>query len=293
MIPKTIANKILDWRFGVSRTPLNPPSAVYLGLCAVEPNHDNGNLVDCREPIKDVEDRDTGYARERVGGIGTSTTNKDGNTTWADTDFMNKYFSTAANGVISNSVDEIKMKTALRAYPEKINYWFLTDQATVGGGNAFIWGEVKDVMYEKTQLKFSGTETTGVVESKVTLESSLLLMPGQEYIVYWANIVDGKEDSPIEYHVKCENAGNLGYKLTQTDGYDKPPFEIWYKMTIDADDSNKAVYTLTVQYGSSTTDDKIVGIYSKGITVNKATVPTFYKGELKASIDVPLVQVAK
>lgn len=292
MIPKTVANKILDWRFGVSKNTLTPPSAIYLGLCADEPNHENGNLANCREPIRDAEGQDTGYARERVGGAGTKNT-VDGNTTWSGDTFINKYFSTAAGGVISNSVDEIKMKTALRAYPEKINYWFLTESGTAGGGDAFIWGEVKDVMYEKTQLSFSGTEAPGVVESKVTLESSLLLMPGQEYIVYWANIVDGKEDSPIEYHVKCENAGNLGYKLTQADGYDKPPFEIWYKMTIDADDSNKAVYTLTVQYGSSTTDDKIVGIYSKGITVNKATVPTFYKGELKASIDVPLVQVAK
>lgn len=146
MISKTYSNKILNTLLGTTTTQLTAPDYVYLGLCANEPNHEDGAVkasgtyTGANEPDGKIEDDDKHvyYARKLVGGRAATTS---------------QYFSVAGTskmagqteaikGVIFNT-EEIQMPTARAAYPEKMNYWFLSTSSTIGEA-AFLWGKIKD-----------------------------------------------------------------------------------------------------------------------------------------------------
>ena len=126
MISKTYASKILNTLFSTSSSSsytISPSSAVYLGLCASEPDRATGALTDAGEPSAIAS-----YERKKVGGTQTEI----------------QYFGISSNtGVITNS-GEIQMKTARENYPAKMNYWFLTTNGVKGTGSAILWGEIKD-----------------------------------------------------------------------------------------------------------------------------------------------------
>ncbi len=115
MISQTEVNSFLNLEAGLSDSP-SLPTYVYLGLSSSEPDHATGKVEG--EPTAES------YERKIVGGSSASTLQS---------------FSAASGGIITNS-KEIQMKTAREAWGT-MKYWFLAKSA---GGNATIWGLIKD-----------------------------------------------------------------------------------------------------------------------------------------------------
>lgn len=260
MICKTYASKILNTLMGVNSNTLTAPPNVYLGLCAREPDAAEGGLTNAGEPVSVGS-----YERKAVGGTSSSI----------------QYFRASDGGIIKNG-DEIQLKTAREDYPEKINFWFLSTSSSKGGGNAYLWGKIKDVLSDtKTVSGFMVDSATGAYVASATSDTLLGLKEGETYIVSW----DGKDYEEVA--ALYENDGRsyirLGNPLVSGGENDEEkPFGILYNETTTGIDTvgNMQIYSLT---GEATHD---VAIYSIGIEVKKATVPTFYENELQASIDV-------
>lgn len=258
MICKTYASKILNTLMGVGSNTLTAPVNVYLGLCAREPDAADGGLTNAGEPTSVGS-----YERKAVGGTSSSI----------------QYFGASSGGVIKNNV-EIQLKTAREDYPEKINFWFLSTNKN--GGGAYLWGKIKDVLSDtKTVSGFMVDSATDAYVASTTSDTLLGLKEGETYIVSW----DGKDYEEVA--ALYENDGKsyirLGNPLVSGGENDEEkPFGILYNETTTGIETvgNMQIYSLT---GEATHD---VAIYSIGIEVKKATVPTFYENELQASIDV-------
>lgn len=113
MISNTYANKILNHLCGNNEN-LAQPDALYLGLCANEPNAADGAVTG--QPTA------PSYARVIVGGKNYT-----------------NHFGSAVDGKITNSL-EIQFKTARTAWGN-MKYFFLSTSAT---GNAIMWGQIND-----------------------------------------------------------------------------------------------------------------------------------------------------
>lgn len=262
MISKSYSSNILNAMMG--KTELTVPANIYLGLCASEPDLTTGSLANAGEPTS-VDS----YERKLVGGIGTK------NTQGAYVNVPTQYFATSSSsGVIKNSL-EIQLKTAREDYPEKIHYWFLS---TTNNGVAYAWGKIKDVLQETKTVNGFMSESNAYF---ATIESDELLglKNGATYIVAW----DGVEYEEIAHIYEADGTSyiRLGNTLVENGEDDKKPFGILYNESTTGTETvgNLRVMSLT---GEATHD---VAIYASGITVKKATVPTFYEEELQMSID--------
>ena len=100
-----------------------------------------------------------------------------------------------------------------------------------------------------------------------------------EYIVYF----DGKEYEEVATRYEKDGASyiGLGNAVAYGGSNDGKEFAILYNESTDGVDT---VGHLTV-YATAGVAVHEVAVYAVGITVKKATVPTFYKGELQVSID--------
>jgi hypothetical protein len=249
MISKTYASKILNMLTGASSTNiLEDPSVVHLGLCANEPDATNGSLANAAEPTSVAS-----YERKIVGG--------------SDQTVTRLFGSSANSGVVKNS-KEIQMKTAREAYPNKMNYWFLSAGPT---GNAYIWGRIKHILGEKTTVEgFTLNSDNTTYSASITFEDIFELQDSVAYIVSF----DDKEYETIAY--THESSIALGNHLEAGDDDKKPPFTIVY---------NNETGEATIQTLKEDASH-VVAIYGIGIDIKKSTVPTFYENELQASIDV-------
>lgn len=254
MISKTQSSKILNALMGIS--DFDAPSTVYLGLCASEPDVTTGAVTNAGEPSSVAS-----YERKKVGGTSVDT----------------QYFGTSSQtGIISNKT-EIQLKTAREDYPAKINYWFLSSGAT---GAAYIWGRIKDVLCDtKTVSGFMAETTYNTYVAQTTVDNLLDLQEGETYIVSW----DGKEYEEIATLVEQGGASCivLGNPYAYGGERNDIPFSVFYTVTTTGTETvgNLKIYSLTGESAHEVT------IYGIGIDVKKATVPTFYEGELQARID--------
>ena len=273
MIAKTYASNILNTLLGASGSTLSAPSKVYIGLCAHEPDNDKnpGSLADAGEPASVKS-----YSRVEVSGTNAS----------------KKFFSGASKGVIVNS-DDIQFKSARQNYPETMHYWFLStgdlsrteDGNVTNQPNAFLWGKIKDVLFDKQEVEgFAAVSgQTGVYCASVKNDISLDLADDTDYVVYWDGTVDEKENG-VEFEVKSTTYTNGDTSYIKLGDFNNTPFEILYN---ESTDGSEVAYNVNIYYRSDTAISKCkVAIYGvDGIEVKKATVPTFYAGELQASID--------
>ena len=176
-------------------------------------------------------------------------------------------FSVPAEGIVSNT-KEIKFNTARQAYGNKMMYWFLSESKT---GSAILWGIVKDVLKEKSTLSGFTVDGEGYSYTETLDSESLLkLKEGEKYIIYW----DGKE---YEYVAQTQDS----YLVL---GDEKDGLGLMYTETSTGTQTTGTLKFIT----SDAAGQHTVAIYGLGIDVKKETVPTFYAGELKASIDVEL-----
>lgn len=260
MISNTYANNILSALAGKSAFPA--PANVYLGLSATQPALSNGAVGG--EPASV-----NSYARVLVGG--TSTAGKAANG-----------FGSAADGEISTS-KEIKFNTAKEDYPDKLNYWFLSENETKGSA-AYMWGRIKDVLREKKD--FAGfavaADLSGYYSASETSEELLGLKEGETYIVYWGDTNKEYEGAATLYSKDGTSyiaLGNPVFYGGEDDG--TTPFGLLYTESTTGTET-----TGTVKIYSKTGEGSHkVAIYGLGIQVKNKTVPTFYAGELTVKID--------
>lgn len=248
MISKVKASSLLNNLVGL--TDLSASSAVYLGLCSAEPAHDNGAITG--EPVG-------------VGGYGRKT---------VVSSRSSEFFGQSSNNGIITNKKEIQMPTALEDYPEKITHWFLSGSLS---GDAYMWGIIKDVLREPELVEgFADAGVPGVHGVAITSRNLLDLVEGEKYIVLW----DGEE---YEVEAKVTTYGEMnGISLGELEDV---PFGVFYSEVTDGLNTN-ATFIL----GSTDLEatEHTFAIYGIGINVKKATVPTFYANQLKASIDVDL-----
>ncbi len=251
MISNTKANEILNTLSG--RSQLSAPTAVYMGLCATEPNASTGAVS--------TEPSAASYERKLIGG--TSNTG-------------NQMIGSASGGKMANNV-EIQFRTARQDYGARMNYWFLSTSASKGQP-AYMWGRVKDVLREKAVVSgfLVDSEMDGMYSYTETVDSLLGLKEGETYIVHW----DGKEYECVAKIQEVDGAS----AFVLTDDEENPAFAVGY-----VENSTGTETTGTIKYISSAADGQhTIALYGLGIEVKKETVPTFYVGELQASIDVEL-----
>lgn len=174
MISNSMAKSIMGWIFGIDpvtyirtsnndtkqiATSLLSPATLYIGMCADEPDKTNGNIKEGSEPFDTAGNGKFGYKRQPIGGSGkipTITTN--GGTLSAVSEGMTRVFQhvDGANGVIENS-EEIQFNTATGNYDKTMKYWFLS---TSSGGSAFIWGQIKDILWPQSTNNIITQEIT-------------------------------------------------------------------------------------------------------------------------------------
>ena len=109
-----------------------------------------------------------------------------------------------------------------------------------------------------------------------------------DYVVWWRNTTD-TEDNGKEYDVKSslfEKDGvtyvHVGNPVVKGEADDGTPFAILYSQTTEDAVTTGHIKIYSTALGTSFE----VAVYGLGIDVKKATVPTFYSGELTASIEV-------
>ena len=282
MISKTYASKILNTLIGVKSTKddvtktLTFPTNVYLGLCAKEPDKDDGTLDVGSEPADTTEVK-YGYSRKQVSG---------------SSDTASQYFAAASGGTISNS-SEIQFNTAKNDYPQKINYWFLAPSYSA---DPFLWGEIKDVMSSGlTASNFSQVKDASsmlpegddrdVYSTTITLDDTLSFKTTEKYIISWGTSDNDKKDYKNLIPTVQDNTTVLGNSLFTGGADNEIPFVIVYnneEVNTDEGIVNKGKLTV---YSFDANLHKF-DIYALGINVKKNTVPTFFANQLKASIDV-------
>lgn len=264
MISRSKANEILNDLF-LTKAYANSSSKAYLGLCIEAPDVSTGALTNAGEPTV------TSYQRKEVSKYekqqNTSTYNYTG------------LFEMAKDGTIKNAED-IQMKTAKEAWTSdetgKLKYWFLSYSSS--NGAAHIWGEIKSPLQEEIVIESFSLEGTAEVAPEYLLDFNAQ----DDYVIRWQ---EGEED-PKEFTVKALKEGNA-YKLgnftdVSPEG-ERTPFAIFYEETIV---DGEAVGKITIH--SNSTEITKLTIFEKGIYVPRNTVPTFYAGQLQASLDVSL-----
>lgn len=254
MISNTYSNKVLNALMGVSS--FTSLSNVYLGLCENEPDVATGSLANAAEPTSVAS-----YERKMVSGTGSSSS---------------KYFSSAVSGIIKNN-EEIQLKTAREDYPGKINYWFLSETSS---GSAYMWGRIKDVLSDtKTVTGFMSESTYNTYVASATTEDLIDFKEGETYIVTWDDTE--YEETAHVYEKDGVSYIRLGNALVSGGESDGKPFGILYSVSTTGTDTtgNLTIYSLTGEASHT------VALYGVGIVIKKATVPTFYEGELQARLD--------
>lgn len=175
MISTKMAQNIMGLMFGIdsvtyvkgsngtvyaSPSNLQSPKMIYIGMSALEPNKDSGEIPENGEPIAADGTGKFGYKRQPVGGSGaipgtvSGSGVANGATGSGNTANMTRVFRHAENstgnvkypGVIENK-DEIQFNTATSDYDKVMKYWFLSDSETNG---AFIWGQIKDILWPQS-----------------------------------------------------------------------------------------------------------------------------------------------
>ena len=237
MISTSKKNEILDALVGNSA--VTQPTAVFMGLSAVEPAKD-GTISG--EPTSIIS-----YKRVRLGGSGV--------------DAVSWYFEGAEAGVIKNS-KEIQFQSARETYPNKIYYWFLSIKEKAGEkyDAAYMWGKIKKIMVEKQT--FTGVSTT------IVLEDAVELIAGNTYIISFND--KDYELQAFEAVIDSDN-DSTGIGFETGDGL--------FSIIIGNDEKTIQITTTSVE------ETNAFAIYESGIEVKKATVPTFYEGELEISFD--------
>lgn len=265
MISKSKATEILKNLFGVDSSTMNRPQNVYLGLSAEKP--DASGYVGEGEPTA----AGCEYVRILVGGVNAKET------------FFNT--SAAKDGKISNTA-EIKFKTAKAAYGKKMMYWFLSEGSSKSNP-AFLWGRLKDVLLEKGTKAFTETDATNKYVFSQEVDDLLNMADNTDYVVWWRNPSDTK-DAGKEYDVKSTTYTtggktyiHLGNPVVKGGTDDKTPFAVLYNQETEGAETKGYIKIYSIMPGNFE-----VAVYGLGIDVKKATVPTFYDGELTASIEV-------
>lgn len=292
MISKTFANKILNSMLGKTSSSDTMPTMgkIYMGLCAREPNKETGSLAEAGEP---AFNQGYSYARVQVAGgatpsFGMAGTNENGQS-------VNTLF-----GSITND-EEIKFNAAKDSYPEKINYWFLSqsdgdpdnnDNYDTNKKTAYVWGSIKDVLNEKQDVSgfthnpdataIVGVDGVNIYSAIANCKnSSLRLYEGQSYIVNW-NGEDYKDLVAVRHEMGNVVYFVLGNPAVYGGDYDENcPFAVMWFEAKEGDYNVSKFMLCTTELNSTNT----VGVYSLGINIAAATVPTFYSRELTISID--------
>ena len=331
MISQSYATKILRTLFGTQHieTPtsssvdkvttanssyLTINEKVYLGLSNEAPGAALGTIPANSEPISELDVNvstpgKTGYERQLVGGYGQN----------EDKDNSNRAFydSGLAGGVIENT-SEIQFPTAKKAYGKKMKYWFLSNSQS--GSTAYLWGEIKDILYKETTADLVYDPNTGLKYVEFVIDDPFSLGAEDECIVVWddeehsvpvtiverygRNEILDTEDPNTKYvylgsHLLDKNLNGIEGAIAKNDY----PFAVSYKIQpinpkasdrveiTQASEGRLRFYTFS-NAETEKEEDLIkpsthkIGLYGKGIEVKQSTVPTFYPGELKASIDV-------
>ena len=331
MISQSYATKILRTLFGTKyiETPnatsvdkvtsstssyLTINEKVYLGLSHEAPGASQGTIPANSEPVSELDanvstPEKTGYERQLVGGYAQN----------EDKDNSNRAFyeSGLGGGVIENT-SEIQFPTAKKAYGKKMKYWFLSSSQS--GSTAYLWGEIKDILYKETTTDLVYDADTGLKYVEFVIDDPFSLGIEDECVVVWddkeytvpvtiverygRNEILNTEDPNTKYvylgsHLLDKELNGREDAITPNDY----PFAISYKIQpINPKTSDRVEITQASEgrlrfYTFSSADiskeeDLIIpsshkiGLYGKGIEVKQSTVPTFYPGELKASIDV-------
>jgi hypothetical protein len=164
-----------------------------------------------------------------------------------------------------------------------MQYWFLTDSKT--GGNAILWGTVKDVLQDNIEIvdnaNRSYDDQTKRTNATFKDMNIITFEDGQEYIISVKEKTSSDSDLITFKDEKC--TANIDkdsiVTLTTSTG-----IEIKYH-TATKENSTALEGIFNISYEGQPKNQTIINIYKEGITVEKNTVPTFFKGELSASID--------
>lgn len=269
MISKSKASEILNWLFGTSNSSLSSSGALYVGLCKNAIPAD-GTLSSAGEPSQDS------YTRTQIKSSLSSATNN--------------FFDSISDSYEIVNTKEIKFDTAQEDWG-LMNYWFLTDSGTKNQGNAILWGTVKDILQDGIELTNSnatianGTATATLTgKNVITFENNVAyILSIEEKDTSDGNLVAREDEKCVATIITDENKGNI-VKFTNA----KKDVEIQY-YTKNKENSTALEGVFEIKYplapGGSIKQQFNINIYGQGINVERNTVPTFFAGELKASID--------
>ena len=191
--------------------------------------------------------------------------------------------------------EEIKFNTAQEDWG-LMNYWFLTNSEAKNDGKAILWGNVKDVLQDGIELTNSNAtivdgSAVATLEGKnvITFENNTAYILSIEEQDAAGDELIAREDEKCVAQITTDaSKGNI-VKFTNAKG----DVEIQYYTKNKANSTAlegvfEIKYPLTEKSGSIKQQFNI-NIYGQGINVEKNTVPTFFAGELKASIDAVTV----
>ena len=274
MISKSKASEILNWLFGTSNSSLSSSGALYVGLCK-NAIPEEGTLNNAGEPSQDS------YTRTQIKSSLSSATNN--------------FFDSISNSYEIVNTKEIKFNTAQEDWG-LMNYWFLTNSEAKNDGKAILWGTVKDVLQDGIELTNSNAtivdgSAVATLEGKnvITFENNTAYILSIEEQDAAGDELIAREDEKCVAQITTDaSKGNI-VKFTNAKG----DVEIKYYTKNKANSTAlegvfEIKYPLTEKSGSIKQQFNI-NIYGQGINVEKNTVPTFFAGELKASIDAVTV----
>lgn len=249
--------------------------ALYLGLTTNEPDKNTGVLTS-GEPRIDNDGTDTNYKRVQLKKSSTDTAE---GTNIAMGQNQNKNFYSASKGIIKNS-EEIKFNVAKTDWGQ-MNYWFLIPSAS-STSDVILWGSIKDVIQDKLNVTVDAMNISNTVTIDIP---ELVQLTGQtKYTIAWEDSNGEPQEVDVVSSEKfVDGNGNTCVILSS----DEPlsvsnPVQITHWITGDTE----AGFTTHYQIKSY---DKVPGeynIHGYGINVRTNTVPTFFKEQLVASIDL-------
>lgn len=273
MISKSKASEILNWLFGTSNSTLSSSNALYIGLCKNAIPED-GTLSNAGEPSH------SSYTRTQIKSSSSTS--------------INSFFESVSDSYEIANTKEIKFNTAQEDWG-LMNYWFLTYSGTKNQGNAILWGTVKDVLQDGIELKNTNAEVknntaVAVLEGKnvITFENNVAyILSIEEQNTADDELVAREDEKCVAKITTDASKGNI-VKFTNAKG----DVEIQY-YTKNKTNSTALEGVFEIKYPltekGSIKQQFNISIYGQGINVEKNTVPTFFAGELKASIDAVTV----
>lgn len=247
--------------------------ALYLGLTTNQPNKNTG-VLEGGEPTIDTNGTGTNYQRVQLKKSATDTAE---GTSIAIGQNQNKNFFSASEGSIKNS-EEIKFNVAKTDWGQ-MNYWFLISSAS-GTSNVILWGSIKDVIQDKLNVTVDAMDASNNVTIDVP---DLVQLTGQtKYTIAWKDSAGKPKEKDVESSSKFTDAsGHTCVTLGSASSADDP-IQITHWITGDTETGFTTHYKIKSY-------NKIPGeynIHGYGINVKTNTVPTFFKEQLVASIDL-------